>query len=73
MTQHEKAMESLICPACHSDEIRRTQRKNKAESFLKYVGIQHCPVTFLHIICTRSDTQPPEIAGSDSRSRQPRS
>jgi len=40
MIQHEKTIESLICPACHSDEVRRTQRKNKAESFLKYVGIK---------------------------------
>jgi hypothetical protein len=41
MIQHEKTMESLICPACHSDEgLRRTQRKNKAEGLLKFIGIK---------------------------------
>jgi len=40
MTQDKMTIESLICPACHSDEVRRTQRKNKAEGFLKYVSIK---------------------------------
>lgn len=41
MIKYKKTMEFLTCPTCHSDEgLHRSQRKNKAEGFLKVMGIK---------------------------------